>query len=133
MVEKAVNAKTKAGLQPSPETKKIDSRCPKKYRLSIKKDKDNAYWEQYNEATNRDKEKAKSHNPFSSTNQSQTQAFSFKKCQRKGREGHPAVEVNATKIAKKNNDKTKNLSHIKCYICKQKGHYTNKYPKKPKN
>ncbi len=37
------------------------------------------------------------------------------------------------KVTKKDKDKAKNLSYIKCYTCKQKGHYTNKYPKKPKN
>lgn len=39
--------------------------------------------------------------------------------------------VNVTKVAK--NDKAKHLNQIKCYICNQKDHYTNKYSKKPKN
>lgn len=36
-------------------------------------------------------------------------------------------------MTKKYKDKTKDLSHIKSYIYKQKGHYTNKYSEKPKN
>ncbi len=27
-------------------------------------------------------------------------------------------------------DKAKNMGHVKCYTCKQKGHYVNKCPKK---
>ena len=118
VVEKAVNAEVKTGLQPSIGTKKIDSKCSKGYRPSAKKDKDNTYWEQRNEATNRDKEKAKSHNLFSSTNQPQIQASSSKKRQEKGRGGHPAIRVNATEVAKKDKYKAKDLSHIECYICK---------------
>ncbi len=34
---------------------------------------------------------------------------------------------------KKDKDKVKNLSHIKCYTCKQKDYYTNKYLTKSKN
>ncbi len=45
--------------------------------------------------------------------------------------GHPAIEVNVTKITKKNKDKAKILSHIKCYTYIQKDYYTNKCPKKP--
>lgn len=43
------------------------------------------------------------------------------------------TEVNTTKIAKKAKDKAKNLTHIKCYNCKQKNHYANKYFQKSKN
>ena len=76
------------------------------------KDKDNAYREYRNEASNKDKKKAKSH-PLSSANQSQTQD-SKKDNYYGGWQGHPATGVNATKVAKKNKDKAKNLSHIKC-------------------
>ena len=133
MIEKIVNVEAKTGLQPSSETREIDSRYSKGYKLSVKKNKDNAYWEQCNEATKRDKEKTKSHNPSSSANQPQTQAFSFKKCQRKGQGGYSATRINATKVAKKDKDKAIDLSHIECYICKQKGHYINMCSKKPKN
>ena len=42
---------------------------------------------------------------------------------------------NTIEVAKKNKDqnKAKDLSFIKCYTCKQKGYYANKYPKKSKN
>ena len=72
MVEKVVDVEAKTGIQSPFETREIDSRCPKRYKPSVKKNKDNAYWEQRNEAINRDKEKAKSYNLFSSTNQPQT-------------------------------------------------------------
>ena len=71
MVEKAINIEAKAGLQPPFKIKEIDSRYPKGYKPLVKKDKNNAYWEQRNEATNRDKKKAKSHNPSFSANQPQ--------------------------------------------------------------
>lgn len=46
-----------------------------------------------------------------------------------------AIGVNTTEIVKKNKnkDKAKNFSYIKCYTCKQKSYYTNKYPEKSKN
>ncbi len=71
VIEKTVNTEAKAGLQLSSGTKEIDSRCPKGYRPSVKKDKDDTYWEQRNEVSNKDKEKAKSHNPSSFANQLQ--------------------------------------------------------------
>ena len=72
VVEKAVNAEAKAGLQPHSMIREINSRCPKKHRPSIKKDKNDAYWEHRNEVF-KDKKKAKSH-LSSSANQPQTQA-----------------------------------------------------------
>ena len=132
MVEKAVNVEAKTNLQPFSKTRKIDSKCPKRYRPSVKKDKDNAYWEQHNKASNKDKETAKFHNLLSSANQPQTQASNSIKRQRKEQKGS-ATRVNATKIAKKDKDKTKDLSHNKCYIWKQKGHHANKCPDKSKN
>ncbi len=133
MVEKAINAEAKASLQPPSGTRGINSRYPKRYRPLVKKDKDDAYREQRNEASNRDKEKTRFHNSSSSANQPQTQVSNSKKCQRKGQEGHPATGVNATEVAKKDKDKAKDLSHVECYTCKQKGHYVNKCPQKPKN
>ncbi len=127
VVEKVVDAKVKASLQPSSGTREINSRCPRAYKPSAKKDKDNANWEYWNEIP---KDKAKSHNSFFA-NQPQTQAS---KKDKRGRRGdHSATGVNAIKVAKKDKYKAKDLSHIKCYICKQKGHYTNKCPKKSKN
>ena len=70
VIEKVVDAKTKAGLQPHSMMREIDSKCPKRHKPSIKKDKNDAYWEHYYEAS-KDKEKAKSH-PLSSANQPQT-------------------------------------------------------------
>ena len=61
VMEKTVNAKAKAGLIPYSMIKEIDSKYPKKYRLSVMKDKDDDYREHRNEASNQDKEKAKSH------------------------------------------------------------------------
>ena len=110
--------------------REIDSRCSQGHRQSVKKDKNDTYWE-YRNQTSKDKVKAKSH-PLSSFNQPQTQAF--KKNKRYGsRQGHSAIRVNATGVAKKDKGKAKDLSHTKCYNCKQKGHYIKKYPEKPKN
>ena len=99
----------------------------------MKKDKNDTYWEHCDEAFNRDKEKIKSHNFFYFANQPQTQASNYKNRQESWWEGYPATGVNTTKIVKKDKDKVKDLSHVKCYICKQKGHYANKCPAKPKN
>ena len=95
-----------------------------------KKDKNNASWEHRNEIFYKDKNKTKSYNS-SSANQPQTQATKKDKCG--CRENYLAIVVNATEIVKKNKDKAKDLSHIKCYTCKQKGYYANKCPEKSKN
>ena len=73
MVEKVRNIEAKTNLQPPFYVKKIDSKSPKGYCLSVKKDKKDANWEHRNEAFSKDKEKAKSHN-FSFANQPQAQA-----------------------------------------------------------
>ena len=73
IVEKAIDAKVKASLQPLSGTREIDSRCSKDYKPLAKKNKDNASWEYHNKAFNKDKNKVKSHN-FSFANQFQTQA-----------------------------------------------------------
>ncbi len=129
VVEKAGDVEAKANLQPPFYVRNIDASCPKSYRLSAKKDKENTYWEPQNKAS-KDKNKAKSHSSSASANQSQTQAP--KKNKRGPRGGHPATGVNATEVTKK--DKApKDLSHIKCYTCHQKGYYATKCPDKPKN
>ena len=117
-------------MQPPFETKEIDVRYLKRNRLSVKKNKNNIYWEYRNEAFNKDKDKAKSYNS-SSANQPQTQAL--KKDKRGCWKSYPATRVNVIKVAKKDKDKAKDLSHIKCYTCKQKSHYVNKYLEKSKN
>ncbi len=88
---------------------------PKSHRSSAKKNKEDTYREPRDEASNKDKDKAKSHNS-SSANQPQTQAPIKNKrgCWR----GHLITEVNATEVAKKDKDKTKDLSHVKYYTYK---------------
>ncbi len=115
MVEKAGDVEAKANLQPPFYIRKIDSKCLKDYRPLAKKDKEDTYWEPRDETSNKDKDKAKSHNFSSSANQPQTKAPKKDKC-RWG--GHPATRVNATKVPKKDKDKTKDLSHVKCYTYK---------------
>lgn len=113
MVEKAVDIEAKTSLQPPFETKEIDSRCPKSYKLLVKKDKDKTHQE------HRNGNKTKLHNLFlTNTNQPQTQAFKKDKLYKRCQKSHPATEVNATEVAKKNKDKAKNLNHIKYYTCK---------------
>ncbi len=129
VVEKVGDAEAKANLQPPFYVRDINVRCPKSHRLSAKKDKENTSREPQNEVF-KDKDKAKSHNSSTSANQPQTQAP--KKDKRGHRRGYLATGVNATEATKK--DKApKDLSHIKCYTCYQKGHYTTKFPDKPKN
>ncbi len=134
-MEKVGDVEAKANLQPPFYVRDIDVRCPKDHRLSSKKDKEDTYREPQSE-TSKDKDKAKSHNSSTSTNQHQPQTQASKKDKRGRRGGHggghPATGVNATKVAKK--DKApKDLSHIECYTCHQKGHYATKCPDKPKN
>lgn len=66
MVEKAVDVKAKAGLPPSFGTRKIDSRCPKGYKPSVKKDKE---YNANREYRNGDKDKVKPHNLASANSQ----------------------------------------------------------------
>lgn len=40
--------------------------------------------------------------------------------------------VHAIKVAKKDKNKAKDLSYIKCYTYKQKSYYANKYPRNKK-
>ncbi len=132
-MKKAGDAEAKANLQPLFYVRDIDARCPKGHHLSAKKDKEDTYREPQSEAS-KDKDKAKSHNSSTSINQPQTQAPKKDKRSRQGGHGggHPATGVNTTEVAKK--DKApKDLSHIECYTYYQKGHYTTKYPDKPKN
>ena len=84
-----------------------------------KKDKENSEWEYRDKA--KDREKAKSH-ILSTTNQPQIQDS---KKRHGGQRGNRPV--------KNKKNKAKDLSYIKCYTFKQKGHYANKCPDKPKN
>ncbi len=131
-MEKAGDAKVKANLQPPFYIRNIDARYPKYHHSSAKKDKEDTYQELQNEAS-KDKDKAKSHSSSTSANQPQIQASKKEKRGRRGGYGgHPATGVNATEVAKK--DKVpKDLSHIECYTCHQKGHYATKCLDKPKN
>ena len=55
---------------------------------------------------------------------------------RQGKErekGYLTIEVNATKVAKKDKNKAKDLSYVEYYTYKQKDHYVNQYSDKPKN
>ena len=60
MVEKIINVEVKVSLKSSSEIRKIDSRCPKGYKLSAKKEKDKTSQKHQD----RDKDKTKSHNLF---------------------------------------------------------------------
>ena len=125
----AGDVEVKANLQQPFYVREIDSKCPKGYCLLVKKDKENANLEHCNKASNKNKEKAKSHNPFSA-NQPQAQAS---KKHQGWRRDPPATGVNATKLVKKDKDKAKDLSHVKCYTYKQKDYYASKCFKKAKN
>ncbi len=134
-MEKAGDAEAKTNLQPSFYVRDIDAWCPKGHRPSSKKDKEDTYREPQSEAS-KDKDKATSHNSSTSANQHQPQTQASKNDERASRGGHggghPATGVNATEVAKKDKA-SKDLSHIECYTCHQKGHYATKCPDKPKN
>ncbi len=129
VVEKAVNEEAKARIQSPSKTKKIDSRYPKSYWSLDKKNKDDANQE-HRDKVFKDKKKAKSHN---SSFDNQPQIYVSKKHYRSWWGGYPATGVNVIKVIKKDKDKVKDLSHIECYTCKQKGYYAKKCPKKSKN
>lgn len=131
VVEKAINTEIKTSLQPSSRTREINSRCPKNHRPLAKKNKDNAH--KKHQDGDKDKDKTKSHNLSFINSQPQTQVSKNNKRQGSCQKGYLVTEVNTNEVAKKNKDKVKDLSHIKCYTCKQKGYYANKCPKKPKN
>ncbi len=129
MIKKVVNVEEKASFQPFLEIKKIDIRYLKSYKLT---NKDKSSWD------HRDEDKTRSHNLFlanASQPQTPTQTQASKKDEyhQESWQSYPAIRVNIIKVAKKNKDKTKNLSYIKYYTYKQKDHYANKCPKKPKN
>ena len=130
MLGKVGDIEAKANLQSPFYIREIEFKCLKSYCPSVKKNKEDANWKHRNETFSKDKVKDKSHNA-SSANQLWVQAS--KRHQRSWQKGATAIEVYVTKIAKKNNDKAKDLSHVKCYTCKQKSHYASKYLKKPKN
>ena len=112
--------------------RKIDFRYLNNYKPSAKKEKNEV--SQEHQDRDKDKNKAKYYNSsFANINPLLIQTF--KKYKRYGsrQSGYLAIKINATKIAKNNNDKVKDLSHIKCYTYKQKDHYANKYSKKAKN
>ncbi len=132
MVKKAGDVEAKANLQTPFYIREINSRCPQSHRSLAKKNKKDIYRESQNKAS-KDNDKAKSHSFSISANQPQTQTLKKDKrgCQG-GHGGHPAIEINVTKVAKKNKA-SKDLSHIEYYTCHQKGHYANKCPEKAKN
>lgn len=62
-MEKTRDAEAKANLQLPFYIREINSRCLKGYYLLVKKDKDDANWEDRNETFSKDKEKTKFYNP----------------------------------------------------------------------
>ncbi len=69
VIEKAIDIEAKASLQPLSRTRKIDSKCLKSYKLSVKKDKKH---DANRENRDEDKDNAKSHNLSSANSQPQT-------------------------------------------------------------
>lgn len=94
-----------------------------------KKEKNNANQENWDKS----KDKAMFHNVSCTNSQPQAQVFKKDKCHKSRQRDHLGAGVYVTKVAKINKDKAKNMSHIKCYTCKQKRYIINKCPKKLKN
>ena len=74
VVKKVGDVEAKVYLQPLFYVGEIHCKCPKGYQPSVKKKKSDIHQEHRDEASNKDKEKAKSHNLFSA-NQLQAQAL----------------------------------------------------------
>ena len=123
VVDKTIDAKAKASLQASSETKEIDSRYSWSQRPTRKDDKDSKDFEKNKSSQNL------STNAISSGTQSspaqpkkkQNSRFRQGKPQQQGQgQITPATCVNATAVRNnkdKNKDK-KDLSNIECYTCK---------------
>lgn len=62
MVEKAIDVEVRASLQPLSGTREVDFRCPKGYKPSAKKEKDEVNQKHWD--ANKDKDKAKFYNSF---------------------------------------------------------------------
>lgn len=128
-MEKTVDVEAKTSFQLSSRIGEIDFRYLKGYRPLTKKERDKTN----REYGDKDRDKAMSNYSFSANNQPQAQASKKDRSQESRRRSHPATGVNAAEVAKKDKNKAKDLSHIKCYTYKQEGHYANKCPEKPKN
>lgn len=77
MVEKAIDTEVKASLHSPFGIRKMNSRYPKSYKLSVKKNKEyKTNWKYWDE----DKDKAKFYNLFFANNYSQTQASKKNNC-----------------------------------------------------
>lgn len=109
VIEKAVNIKVKTSLQPPSEIKKIDFKCLKGYKPAKNKK---------TKPIRITKIEIKI-SPISTNNTSSFQVSKKDKYHQKNCwEVHPVMMVNTIEITKKNENKAKNLSHIKCYIYK---------------
>lgn len=87
------------------------------------------------EHRDKDKDKARSHNPlFANTKQPQTQNSKKNKHYRRCQRGHLAIKINTIKVAKKDKkkDKVKNLSHIKYILANKKITILTNVPKRQK-
>ena len=114
MIEKTVNAEAKAYLQSNSKTRRVDSMYLKRYKTTKMETGE----------TIKDTKKKKSPQilpgNLSRTHPSIKLSKKDNGCQEEYQSlSNPASGVNATKVAKKykDKDKTKDLSHIKCYNC----------------
>ena len=139
VVDKTVDTKAKASLQALSGIREMDSRCLRGQRPTKKEDKDSRDYEK-NKSSQNPPTNASSSGTQSSLAQPKKEQNSRSRRGGSRRQGQgqntPATGVNATAVRKdKDKDKDKkDLSHVECYTCKQKGHYANKCPEKePKN
>ena len=127
-VEKAVNAEAKAMLQSSASTRDMDSRCSKENRPAKKEEKDSG-------GKNKSTDSAPADIPSGKQTSSTQQASSAypKKDHRRGpwhgrRRGQDSPTTGVNAIPKKEED----LSQVKCFHCRKKGHFANRCPQKKK-
>ena len=128
-VEKAVNAEAKALLQSSSSTHDMDSRYPQENRPAEKEEKNSGG---KNKSTDSAPADVPSGKQTSSTHQKKDQNYQGgprhrgRRGRRRGQDS-PATGVNIT-LEKEEKD----ISHIKCFHCRRKGHFANKCLQKKK-
>ena len=138
LIEKTIEAKAKAGLQPSFILREIDQRCPRGNRLahttaaksqaSASSARDPRTKPSTKKALAPDKPPDSSRTEHGETSDKKVRKKKKKKQRHKnveqaGKDSTPATGVNASSIAVGKTSHRKDPSLITCYNCNKKGHY----------
>ena len=145
LVENAIDAEAKAGLQPSSFVRDMDQRCPRgnrpayttvaKSQASTRDSRDepsaSSAWDPPDEPSEKDQDEPprflQSENGKPSAKKARKEKKKKQRCQeaeQARRESTPATRANTTNA----NVARKDLSQITCYNCDEKGHYARNCP-----